>query len=314
MRRLRRIVIVFGVEIRNYQSAFHALLAEHCEPAGDRLWRYPRGPAERATHEIRVGYDKATLAAGLATPGAFVVYHGHSRYGQGPAFGPADTKRTPDAEQFPINPWGVHYRMGYDATSTACVADLLTHSVTPTEYVLPAAPATAFLPGSLVEAAATARARQRIADRRGSCRVPGAWLAMDTCRPDLAAATTTRGETPLAGRHYYRHSPTPLEDLDTTVRVGSADLDRSPLVCSLFFMASCSSRRHFRRPLQRRRLQARSKCVFLLTSRTNNAPHASHFLKAVLLAGHDPATALGRRRLLGALNPPGLDSGHVGQY
>jgi len=111
-------------------------LNDKAEPKGDSVWIYPKGSGPKAKFEVSVVFTKNEFAAALDTVDAYVVYSGHSRLGQGPAFGPKDTPEVPKKASFPDNPWGIHFRMGYDATYTEAVGDLLQHSVTPEEYDL----------------------------------------------------------------------------------------------------------------------------------------------------------------------------------
>lgn len=321
------VVVAQGIEIRDEpaSSDLQDLLTASCDRKGAapaagaaNTWLYPKGPAARATHEIQVVYEQAALATALDTPDALVVYEGHSRYGQGPAFAPSGTPTIPDKKAFPVNPWGVHFRMGYDATDTECVDDLLHHSVTPTEFNLLRAPASSFLPAELQSAAAQAKAQAtRIKAARtragATCGLGGAWRAMDVCEPARAATVTSRGDVPLKGRHYYRHRTRRPEEFFTAVAVGSADLRKSSLACRLFFVASCSSHVHFFEPMTRRRKAAKSRCTFLLTAQVCSSSHARTFLRQVLLKRRDPTTARGLKAIVRALNGE-IDSGLVGIY
>jgi hypothetical protein len=321
------IVVAQGIEIREVGQGHNLqkFLAANCDRKGpapaagaNNTWLFPKGPPAKATHEIRVVYGMSDLAAAVDLGGAFVVYEGHSRYGQGPAFGPAGVTHVPDKGTFPVNPWGVHFRMGYLATDTECVADLLDHSVMPTEFNLIAAGPKDFLPAALAAAAARAKAKRkqiRASGTRpaGTCALPGAWRALDVCQKTLAAKQTTRGDKPLAGRHYYSHLKRAPADFLTAVLVGSADLDRATLACSVFFMASCSSKVHFRAALVRRRKAAKSRCRFLLTAQICATSHATTFLKQVLLKKRNPTSAAGMKRIVKALNGESA-SGQVGVY
>jgi hypothetical protein len=282
------------------------------------VWTYPKGSAPKATFEVTVVFTAQELKAALDTTDAYVVYSGHSRYGQGPAFAPAGTPHVPDKKTFPVNPWGVHFRMGYDATDTEAVGDLVEHSVTPVEYDLTAVPAKAFLPKTLVNAAAGVK---RIEDQRkkgkltkaqlkSPCTIAGSWREFDTCWATFAKTATARGDTPLKGRHYYayipNYEPTPLipkgrDEFFVAVTVGSSDLDTVSLKCKLFFMASCSSHEHFYASLKKRRIATKSSCKFLLTADINRASNARNFLEAIF-KGYDPLTKTGSQAVLKLLN------------
>jgi len=135
---------------------------------------------------------------------------------------------------------------------------------------------------------------------------------MDVCAPKRAAAQTARGDMPLSGRHYYKKKAAPEEFL-TAVKVGSRDLDKATLACSLLFMASCSSKVHFYQAMKRRRTAAKSACTFLLTAEVCSAFHGLTFLQQVLLKKRDPTVAKDLERIRRALNHPD-DSGNVGIY
>lgn len=317
------IVIAHGIEIRDFQGQMlQAFLQKHCDrngpappPGGNNTWLFPIGSGAKATHEIRVVYQMTDLEAALDLSKAFVVYEGHSRYGQGPAFGPENMPHVPDKKAFPVNPWGVHFRMGYDATDTECIGDLFDHSVVPAEYDLTTAGSKDFLPGELTGAIKKIEAMKKAVARRKPatlCGVDDAWRALDVCAPKRAAAKTARGDLPLSGRHYYKKKAKPEEFL-TAVKVGSKDLDKATLACSLLFMASCSSKVHYYQPLKRRRKAAKSACIFLLTGEVCSAFHAMTFLQQVLLKKRDPMVDRDLERIVRVLNHPD-DSGHVGIY
>ena len=320
------IVIAQGIEIRDMEQGLQlqSFLKARCDPQKGAVWTYPKGAKRKPAYEVRLVYDLPEFAKALDTAEVFVVYEGHSRYGQGPAFGPAGAPKVPDKTNFPINPWGVHFRMGYDATATECLADLLAHSVTPAEYDLLASGKKAFLPGALVKSVQDAREQQQAIKAgkikgKAVCGTKGAWRLFSTCDPVLDAYATARGDRPLKGRHYNAHAlkvhtdpkaPFVLpvlgprkDDFYTAVDAGSsADLKKSKLSCKLLFMASCSSKVHFYPALRTRREAARSECVFLLTANTAAATHARNFLEQVLINGHQPTTGKGMKSLIAALN------------
>jgi hypothetical protein len=322
------IVIAHGIEMWEFGLAqrLQDFLTKHCVRQGgvtpaageNNTWLYPKGAAE-ATHEIRVVYKMADLASALDVTDAFVIYEGHARYGQGPAFGPDGVTRVPDKKKFPVNPWGVHFRMGHDATDTECVDDLLEHSVVPVEYDLRTADPKGFLPKSLMDATIKVQAREKAITAKkttpkGVCAVSGAWRSMDVCQQTLATTKTARDDLPLSGRHYYLHQDRAKpEEFLTAVEVGSADLDKAMLACNVFFMASCSSKVHFRAALVRRRKATKSSCKFLLTAHVCSASHSTSFLKQVLLKKRDPMSKDGMKKIVRALNGESR-SGIVGVY
>jgi hypothetical protein len=280
-----KVIVASGLEIRDArqgQSLLQYLYDNADFDMKTAAWTYPKGAGAKARFEVSVVYTAKELATALDTADAYVVYSGHSRYGQGPAFGPALTPHVPDKKAFPVNPWGVHFRMGYDATDSEAIGDLVMHSVTPAEYDLTSVPAKAFLPKALVAAAARVKeveVKRRTgkltkAQAKSPCTIAGSWRAFNTCWAKLAKTATTRGDTPLAGRNYYAHrphyertraNPKGRNEFFVSVAVGSADLDTSSLKCKLFFMASCSSHEHFYQPLAKRRKAVKSSCKFMLT-------------------------------------------------
>src|SRR5207245_5319329 len=111
---VQKIIVAAGIEIRDFQgSTLVAFLNANADPGKASVWTHPKGSGSKATREVRVVFTMAEFAAALDVEDAIVIYEGHSRYGQGPAFGPASTPHVPDKKAFPINPWGVHFRMGY---------------------------------------------------------------------------------------------------------------------------------------------------------------------------------------------------------
>jgi hypothetical protein len=319
----QKIVIAEGIEIRDVGQGIALLkfLNDKCDPkkGAVSVWTYPKGASAKGiTHEVEVVYTMAELAKAVDTADIYVVYEGHSRYGQGPAFAPAGTPKVPDAKKFPVNPWGVHFRMGYDATDTECIDDIVHHSVTPAEYDLTTSGATAFLPAALTTAVANAKAQQKAIKAKkiaavAACSSGGAWRLFDTCYTKLSTTTTARGDKPLKGRHFYNILPRKPPEFETSVQVGSADLDKSALACKLLFMASCSSHVHFFKPLDKRRKAAKSKCKFLMTGFVCATTHATMFLEQVLVKGHDPISKKGSKAVVKALNGVS-DSGIVNIY
>lgn len=322
------IVIAQGIEIRSVGQGtiLQAFLAANCDPKGpapaagaNNTWIFPQGSGAKATHEIRVVYSQADLVTALNLADALVIYEGHSRYGQGPAFGPPNMSHVPDIKAFPVNPWGVHFRMSFDATDTECIGDIFSHSVIPAEYDITTAGSSAFLPALLVNASARAIKQQKAIKAQKlkanqTCDLNGAWRSMDTCHPAVAAKATARGETPNKGRHYFKHeSSKKPEEFLTAVKVGHADLDASKLACSLFFMASCSSKVHFHKPLVNQRTAQKSKCIYLLTAEVCATSHATTFLKQVLIKKQNPMTKVGLKKLVRALNGES-NSGIVGIF
>jgi hypothetical protein len=318
----QKIILAAGLEIRDSQGQqMLAYLAREAQPGAADTWTYPKGPVAKAKFVIKVVYTMVEFRSALDEPGAWVVYEGHSRYGQGPAFGPAQITHCPPTSSFPVNPWGVHFRMGYDAVESECMGDIIEHAVNPTEFDLLAVPKGASLPDGLKDAAAYAQAiesrrkkgRLTRTERKTPCAIAGAWRDLKTCFAKVAAEKTCRGDTPLDGRHYFKRIPArPKDEFLTTVKAGHADLDASSLKCAVFFMPSCSSKVHYRKTLLERRKAAKSTCKIYLTSSVPLANHAVNFLK-VVFAGHDPTTAKGSKAFLKVVNGE-KQSGRVRLY
>ncbi len=318
----QKIILAAGLEIRDFQGAeMLRYLAREAQPGAKDTWTYPKGPVAKAKFVIEVVYTMAEFKSALDQTGAWVVYEGHSRHGQGPAFGAAGTPHCPPAASFPVNPWGVHFRMGFDAVDSECVGDILEHAVNPAEFDLLAPPGDASLSSALEHAAASAAAVERRrkkgkltkTERKTPCAIKDAWRDLKACFAKVAEEKTCRGDKPLEGRHYFTRIPgKPKDEFMTAVKGGHADLDAVSLRCAVFFMPSCSSKVHYRKALVERRKVAKSSCKLYLTSHPPRAYHAVNFLK-VVLAGHDPATAKGSKRLLKVLNGE-KHSGRVGLY
>jgi hypothetical protein len=315
------IIVAFGIQFRDIDwPQTETLLKANCDAkaGATNTFTFPKGAGAKATHEIQVVFDMADFVKAVDTPDAVVVYDGHSRYGQGPAFGPAKIDETPDAKAFPTNPWGVHYRMGFDATDTDCLADLVHHSIVPAEFDLPTASSTAFLGKELVTAAAKAQANAKAMKGKkltvaAVCSTAGAWREFDSCYKKLAETATSRGDKPLKGRHYYKEVRGKPHEFKAAVTVGSVDLDKSKLPGKLLVMGSCSSHVHFFKALDRRRTAVKSGCKFILTADVCFADLATAFLKLVLVKKIDPTTSKGMATLASKLN--GVDgSGGVGLF
>jgi hypothetical protein len=308
----QQIIVLFGIEIRDgFSQDTEAFLKANCDAktAASNTFTFPKGAGSKADYEVQVKYELADFVTALNTPGAVVVYSGHSRYGQGPAFGPAKIGEMPDVKKFPVNPWGVHYRMGYDATDTKCIADLMRHSTLPKEYDLPSAASSAFLGDGLSAAATTARTIPR-----PGCRTSGAWREFNVCQSARSVTETARGDFPLLDRSYYSQTrESGRDEFTTAVTVGSADLDKSTLPGKLLVMGSCSSKVHFRAALDRRRQAAKSNCMFMLTAQVCYVDLAQEFLWQVLVNKLDPTTLVGMLKIVKQLNRLS-GSGLVGLY
>lgn len=274
------ILIAFGCEIRDV--AYHGDLLKHlntvAKSIGTSTWGFP---AAKPTQTIKVIYTKAEFAAALDSKDAFVVYDGHSRIGQGPAFGPSGVPTCPDKATYPVNPWGDSFRMGFDFAEIDCMGDIIHHGTNPPEFTLPAASKGVFASKGQITILDAA-----IAPGKGKCSTKGAWRELKVCFPKVAATANCRKETPLANRHYFK-AYNGDKEFDTLVAVGDADLAKSKLACAVLFMNSCSSKRHYLEPLRRHKKKAKSACTFYVTAEVCSAATTIDFLKTVL-AGKDP--------------------------
>lgn len=316
------IIVAFGIQFRDIDwPNTDAFLNANCDPKKGvaNAFTFPKGAGTTPTYEIQVIFDKSDFAKALDTAEAIVVYDGHSRWGRGPCFGPAGIAEMPDAKAFPINPWNLSFLMGYDATDTECMEDIMHHSTLPTEYNLTAALPAAFLSRGLAAAAKKAQeSSEQIKAKKikasAICSTLGAWREFDSCFNELAQTSTTRGDQPLKGRHFYQYRPRGSSpEFAASIIVGSADLDNSKLPGKLLVMGSCSSHAHFFGALDRRRKAVKSGCKFIMTSDVCSADLATEFLGLVLLKKLDPTTPKGMANIAKLLN--GVSgSGGVGFY
>jgi hypothetical protein len=274
------IVIAFGCEIRdgsNHKSVV-GWLNSNATSAGTDKWTYPKSSP---THSVKIIYTKVEFAAALDQKDAVVIYDGHSRIGQGPAFGPAGLGTCPDKTTHPVNPWGDSFRMGYDFADIECIDDIMHHGTNPTEFTMPASSKGLFASSGLVSIVDAA-----LKAGKANCKSPGAWRTLATCQPKVASTTNCRGDTPLSTRHYWR-SRKSNKEFDTLVAVGDADLVKTKLACGVLFLNSCSSKRHFHAALARHKKAVKSNCMFFVTAEVCSANTTQPFLQAVL-AGKDP--------------------------
>jgi hypothetical protein len=274
------IFIAFGCEIRDGKNHTEVVdyLNANATSASASTWTYPK---KSPVHTIEMIYTKASFAAALDRKDAIVVYDGHSRIGQGPAFGPAGVPTCPDKATYPANPWADSFRMGFDIADTECVGDILHHAINPTQYTLPASTKGVFASKGLIEIVDKA-----ITAGKAKCSTPGGWRELSVCAPKIAATASCRGDTPLASRHYWRAHKGGKE-FDTLVTVGDADLAKTKLACAVLFMNSCSSKKHFFRALARHKKKVKSSCVFFVTADVCSGQTTKPFLQAVL-GGKDP--------------------------
>ncbi|NHJ86882.1 MAG: hypothetical protein FK734_15575, partial [Asgard group archaeon] len=141
----REIYIAFGVERRNEQWR-HILIQPYIDSLIDkRLVIKTKNENEykcannKFIYTIRYIFSKDDFLIAIDRPKAIVIYIGHSRWGQGPAFDPEgyinEENKCPDPQIYKDkNPWENHVRMGWDIASTACVKDILEHCTNPVGY------------------------------------------------------------------------------------------------------------------------------------------------------------------------------------
>jgi hypothetical protein len=316
------IIMAFGIQFRDSDGLeSEKVLKANCDAkaGAPNTYIFPKGAGAKAKYEIRLIFALSDFITAVDTPDAVVVYDGHSRYGQGPCFGPAGIDQMPDAKSFPTNPWNVTYKMGYDATDTDCIGDLVHHSILPTEYDLTSTAPTAFLAKDLAVAATKAKANEKAVKAKKIsasviCSTAGAWREFNSCFAKLAGTGTKRGDKPLKDRHFYQVLPRKAGDeFKASITVGSVDVDKSKLPGKLIVMGSCSSQAHFLAALDRRRKAVKSSCQFILTGDVCTVDLATVFLNRVLLKKIDPTTSKGMAQLAKSLN--GVDgSGGVGLY
>ena len=282
------IVIAYGVHVRDWPKHKEVLdyLNAKARKTGPSHWMYPKNVD---LHRVEIIYTKAEFALALDKKDAVVIYDGHSRIGQGPVFGPENVPACPDKTKFPTNPWGDHFRMGWDFASVECLMDIIYHGTNPKEYTLPKGDPKAvsgpFASGGLIKVLS-----DTIKAGNANCRDRIGWRELSTCWDKASARKDCNGATPLSKRHYWRHfwnSYLKAFDFETFVEVGTADLDATKLACSVLYMNSCSSLKYYYWPLLRHKNNVKSSCVFYLTRTAFSGQTTLPFLK-LLLGGADP--------------------------
>lgn len=88
---MQKIIVAQGIQIRDSGQGADilAFLNANADIANNIVWIFPKGSGAKATVQVTLVFTMAELAMALNTPDTFVIYEGHSRYGQGPAFGPS---------------------------------------------------------------------------------------------------------------------------------------------------------------------------------------------------------------------------------
>jgi hypothetical protein len=290
------LVIAFGCEIRDalpHKGVVDFLNANATLKSTD-VWEF-KDTKKKLEFEIRVVYTKAEFQTAMDTKDAIVVYDGHSRFGQGPAFGPAGLPRCPDATTYPMNPWENHFRMGYDVQITPCIEDIFEHCTNPTEFSKTIVSEDLFATHNVKKILRVAKERLEKCKQKGFAR-----RELLKCFPSVANQTNGRGVQSLKSRHYW-HTNRTETDFMTIVEVGSADLSTVGLKCSVLFMNSCSSKPHFYKALRQRKKETKSKCVFYMTNAACSAATTVIFIKQIL-KGRNPTSRRAAKKILKEMN------------
>ncbi len=295
------IIIAFGVEFRNlkYRKELQAYLKKLTKSKSDTHFKYKKGDRD---YDIQIVFTRDEFLKALDTPGAIVVYEGHARHGQGPAFdetgGAGDCPSTFFA---PKNPWENHVRMGWDAVKLPVKGDILKHCVNPDEY--------AEKKVSKYSQPSVRYVYRKASTKTTKCSFKGySKRKLIKCFPSLAKSKNKRGVASLLKRHFWYTKDiekTKKKDPYTFVKVGAKDLKKSKLKCRLFFMDTCKAVPHYYCSLRHRKRETKSKCIFLLTRKLaymGLSKAINNFIKLVLEEDVDPFKRSGRKRLITELN------------
>jgi len=231
------IIVAFGIEFRDYphRKALETYLGKVAKKGADGVFHYKQGKRE---FSIQIVFSKKAFLQALDTPDAIVIYDGHSRFGQGPAFvEKSGVGQCPTKQDFPNNPWEDHVRMGWDVIAVTVEAEIMHHCTNPKEYAGKAVPT--FAPQNVRYFVYKANKNKpncksgEISKRK-----------LLDCFPDKAREKNGRGDQTLIDRHYWLATAKPVDSF-TLVEAGAADLRKSKLSCQVLFMNSCSSREHY---------------------------------------------------------------------
>ena len=300
----RKVIIAFGCQVRDWRTNRDVvdLLNAEATSTGTDAWAFKKGELEV---QISLVYTKDGFRAALDDEDAIVVYDGHSRIGQGPAFSDANITDCPDSTAYPTNPWDDSFRMGYDAVLIECIEDIMHHCTNPKEHS-GTMPKDFFAKPFLVQVLTKAAGRSTKCDQRTYAKRP-----LSTCFPAVAAQKNGRGVESLSSRHYW-YTTREEKDYITVVTVGSSDLDGVSLKCAVLFMNSCSSRGHFLKALRRRKAKIKSKCMFYMTGESCSASTSVIFLR-LILDGWNVLSKKGSKKVLKTMNGES-DAGAIGLY
>lgn len=233
----------------------------------------------------------------LNTEEAIVIYYFHSRYGQGPAF----------------QGWEDYFRMSYDYVNIPCKDEIFDHSTNPTQ--IPNNHSGKMFVSKHVRKV-IASSKNRLKNKKWS--EWGCNFRKSVQRPlsgcDLSLAYSL---TSLQNRDFWYLRLRPIYEEDdywTIVKGGAGDLDSVDLKCSVLFMYSCSSKKHYLKTLRRRKRQTKSKCVFYLTKRVVNPTEAPKKFLELLFKGKNPYTNKGSKQFLKHMNSIGSAAGKINYY
>lgn len=320
--------IAFGIEARERPSKEKLIKYLENLPGvidkGNYCYEYRKNDK---TYDIRIIFTKKEFIEALNLAGAIVIYEGHSRYGQGPVFVEKEmVGACADISEFPHhNPWEDHVRMGWDVVETPCVKDILRHGTNPIEYTKTEIPkfSSAGVKEILEKASKNMNRKvkcdfHKILKKR---RINDPRARTNDCYPSIAKITGCRKVT-LNGRSYWRSRPRTKKekakfrgDIEieffTLVEAGSAaDLKKSKLQCSVLYMKSCKSIKHFycalhlrRKELQKEQRNRKKPCVFYLTSEPSHwVAYSPLLFVEMVLAGKNPTRTKDAKLICKKLN------------
>ncbi|MFX1369645.1 MAG: hypothetical protein ACFFAY_13700, partial [Promethearchaeota archaeon] len=275
-----KIRVAYGIQSRDYR--YVGLLIEflrnlkNVKKKGTYQFEYE---ANGKMYDIQVLFSKSGFLEALDEPGAIVIYEGHSRYGQGPAFvEKVNVGVCPGADEFPKNPWEDHVRMGWDVVRTASIMDIHRHGTNPREYSSKKKSDWISARTKYMIDKASKNENQRIrCDAERTIKKRG----FNECYPSIEKLSNCRGVKSLVGRSFWElkhrtqldkemfEGSQAIQDIDreffTLVKGGRSDLLNSKLECSVLFLKSCKSIEHFYCALRHKRKEVQKSCVFYLT-------------------------------------------------
>ena len=289
------VVIAIGAEVRDwsYTSALIKLLDSKAVKVTGKpnQWTF-KVPGKKRTYHFRIVYTKEAFRKALDRKNAYVIYDGHSRYGQGPAFSDANLTHCPSKASYPVNPWEDTFKMGWDTIKVPCIDDIFDHCTNPKEYPYSKPPNNFFAKRSVKRILKIAKGRSSRCNQSGYAK-----RRLRACHPQTAQRVNGRGEKSLFDRHDWKKKG---KEFYTLIQVGRKDLNSVSLKCKVLFMNSCESKGHFYYALKRRKRRKKSTCSFYMTQRVCSAATTEIFVK-LLMKGYRPVGRKGSRRFLKAM-------------